>query len=438
MSNVKALALLIVVLCFICYSWGQSISIAGFVKDGKNKGPLEGAIVELILNQIKDTTDTAGAFELKYNPVKIESGVTSIKLSPPKLVNNGRITFSIPKQTKVSISTYNLNGKCVHSQKENMQAGKHSYAPVSLAKGIYVYRINIGKKSYTLKFALVNANNPGIGSQSKNTLSKKDVWKRTRITIVPDTLIVSKAGYISNSIIVSTVKLDTTLFLNKISDSITIDGDSYTYEVITTDDFNGQSAENWTNNWSLDGGEYGDNDVWISDNKLYMKDIDKDSGRRIALWYKEKMPKNFIVKYKCSAAPAISKTNFNHWSHMSKNGASPIGLYNGNYSFYKKITGYFMTFTERHARLRKNPGFNLLWEDEALETQENHTYEMVFTVYDGKLRQYIDGKLHHTWDDSTPIDAGWFAVRTLNTEAWWDDFVFGEIVSARHGLSLGN
>ena len=95
-------------------------------------------------------------------------------------------------------------------------------------------------------------------------------------------------------------------------------------------------------------------------------------------------------RYQVTAKKRTKDAALIHWSHMSLNGKSPIGKFDGTYKPYKGIDGYFATFTPTHGRLRKNPGFNLVWENTGLKTANNKTYDIVFAVNDGKVRQYIE------------------------------------------------
>jgi hypothetical protein len=212
--------------------------------------------------------------------------------------------------------------------------------------------------------------------------------------------------------------------------SLKIAGDQYEFTTLDKQTFNGQKGDDWQKDWSLDGGKFGDNDVTVTGGKLKLTDLDNDGGRRITLWYKKKLPKNYLVRYQVTAKKGTTDAALIHWSHMSLNGKSPIGKFDGTYKPYKGIDGYFATFTPTHGRLRKNPGFNLIWENTSLNTGNKKSYEVVFAVNDGKVRQYIDGKLQHRANDPKPIDAGWFALRTLNTVGKWDNIEFGEIKSA--------
>lgn len=209
-----------------------------------------------------------------------------------------------------------------------------------------------------------------------------------------------------------------------ILDTVLVGGDKYRVKWLIKERFN---DNNWKLRWEI---ESTDAIIKVSNGRLFIN----DHGIGTTLWNKMDFPKNLIVKYRVRAEgkKEDNKTNFNLFSHAKgMDGKSLIigkeSKRTGAYSQYHNIPNYISTFTFKHSRIRKDPGFILL-SDSKESSVTDKTYQIVYTVRNGHIRSYVDGKKIHDVTDDTPLAGGKIGIRTWDTEAWWDDIEIGMIV----------
>jgi uncharacterized protein (TIGR02145 family) len=218
----------------------QTIQISGVAKDSSTGVPIKGALVSLIhngffFNGLSDTTDLAGMFSLKGEPIAgIANGFKSVEHASPALSGHGDISFSLSEKGRVIVKTFSTQGKLIFSMEKMMQAGSHSISSGQIKSGIYLHKIHIGDEMFTLKHVTVdgivkNAHGASYTESSSMTFAKS--LKSTGVLI--DTLLVSSDGYYPKRHAVSeTVISGLQILCRKYADSVS-DADGNVYHTVT-------------------------------------------------------------------------------------------------------------------------------------------------------------------------------------------------------------
>ncbi len=213
------------------------------------------------------------------------------------------------------------------------------------------------------------------------------------------------------------------------TDTFRVAGESYPVAWLFREDFS--SPQRFGENWLAENGNATTTDV--SGGRLRVVD-----AKGATFWFRPDLPANVIVRFKVRAESSRpdNKNNFNLISHARATDGSPLVTgpasgRSGAYKEYHTFPNYIATFTYDHSRIRKNPGFRML-SGHAERAVADHTYELVYTVLNGRIRYYVDGRKIHDVEDTAPLPGGKFGIRTWNTAAWWDDVQIGEIITGQN------
>jgi hypothetical protein len=156
---------------------------------------------------------------------------------------------------------------------------------------------------------------------------------------------------------------------------------------------------------------------------------------------KQPLPADLLVRYRCRTLPPDGMNNINLISHCQppEPGKWPI-VELGRYKGYREMPNYIVTFVSGknesegtrecpgRQRLRRNPGFALIDEKEAMPSDLDRLYEIAFTVLAGRVRYYIDGRKIFDWQDPQPVTGeGFFAFRTYKTHEVYSDLLILEL-----------
>ena len=209
-------------------------------------------------------------------------------------------------------------------------------------------------------------------------------------------------------------------------EDVEVGGDAYRIEWLAAETFDG-----WLSRWAIEG----NSEVRVRDGKFWVRDILPDKANLGTFWFRPELPENVIVRFRAKAVPPAEENaaNLNLLLHARELDGSAIRYgRNGQYNLYHEIPNYIVTlvggFREPGwSRARRDPGFNLLHEAD-VRSEVGQEYEIVVTCQGGRLRYYLDGAKLHDVEDPEPLPAGKFAIRTWNTDGWWDDVEVGRIV----------
>jgi len=179
--------------------FGQTVSLKGIVTDSVGN-PLPGAVVNLKIAGLKDTTDTLGKFTLtNLSTGKFgSSGQTLPLLYSQPLMKSGTLYFSTNQTTKATIEIFTLKGQKVgNSVIQILSQGNFNFPvgnlfPQKTANGFYAIRLTLGNNNFTFK---INPMSFTRQSNLANGLSK--------IKAIVDTLTVHKMGFYVYSLPIS-------------------------------------------------------------------------------------------------------------------------------------------------------------------------------------------------------------------------------------------
>lgn len=101
-----------------------------------------------------------------------------------------------------------------------------------------------------------------------------------------------------------------------------------------------------------------------------------------------------------------------------------------NYGKYHKLHGYVFTFLANghpdraRFRLRDDPGFNLLLENNTYECRRGKTYHITVTKKGNRITYAVDGQVFLDFIDdiaNPEHQVGIIGFRTWRTDLWWDN-----------------
>ncbi len=118
-------------------------------------------------------------------------------------------------------------------------------------------------------------------------------------------------------------------------------------------------------------------------------------------WRTEKMPdggKNLNFRFLVSGPDGVDIREV--YRDLAQQATGPNRIGDDQYE------GYFFTWTWRHARLRRSPGYENVSErrDVLPEVGENYTIEVL--KRGGHIRYAVDGEVLHDWVDDDPFERG--------------------------------
>jgi hypothetical protein len=215
-------------------------------------------------------------------------------------------------------------------------------------------------------------------------------------------------------------------------ETLAVDGDVYTVEWLARESFD---RDDWVARWFAEG----TSEVSVRDGKLWIRGTVPDAKNVATVWYRPELPRNAVVRFRAKAVdrPWDNAANLNLFLHARENDGSPLRFgRSGDYPEYHTFPNYIVTFVggvrPGWSRARRDPGFNLLHEAD-VRAVIGSEYAITVTVVEGRLRYYLDGERIHDVQDPEPLPGGRFGIRTWNTDGWWDEVEFGEVMAMEGG-----
>ena len=177
----------------------QTIELKGVVSNASG-APVSGAIVTLVRQKLKDTTDANGKYSFVSTSVRklpeIVPQINDISL------DNGILQFSLNSKLPMKVETFDLRGNLLR-QEINMSAaaGKYKFdiSKSCLASKVLVIRAAIGETEVSFKYMPLNGGRHAfsllrvISAASANS-------GLTKAAAAVDTITVSAAGYRTKSL----------------------------------------------------------------------------------------------------------------------------------------------------------------------------------------------------------------------------------------------
>ena len=180
--------------------------------------------------------------------------------------------------------------------------------------------------------------------------------------------------------------------------------------------------------FSVDRGEFvleGGSELTYRDNRLWW-DVRKTRTKHhyATVWCVREFSGDSVIEY--AVRPEVVEKNSNNMNFIAYathlDGGSVLrdsASRTGEYPEYHVFNNYLFTYLGKsriRARLRRNPGFELLAEKRfarAMEPGRDYRYTMTFQGH--RLRVYVDGEKVFDYTDPEPFRRGRHAFRTYNS-----------------------
>ncbi|MBN1600851.1 MAG: hypothetical protein JW915_04535 [Chitinispirillaceae bacterium] len=198
----------------------QTINLHGIVKN-KAGNPIEGAIVTLAKQPLKDTTDSKGEY-------KLMEGVSVLPLLVPKTqsvtLNSNILEISLPDPSPVKVEIFDVKGKLLQKDiMQNAQSGFYrlNVAEISNTGNLLVIKATIGKELMTFRYVPLKNGNYSVKSAIDNSVFSGSRLKKVAATI-NDTLKVSANKFVSQSIPITNYVQEKDITLDSVPDGVVV------------------------------------------------------------------------------------------------------------------------------------------------------------------------------------------------------------------------
>lgn len=182
----------------------QTINLQGVVSNSSGK-PISGAIVSLILQNMKDTTDTDGKYDFIGTSSK---NVTAIvpKTNDISLKNNV-LQFNLSTQSSMKVEIFDLKGNLLW-QEVNMNAAAGMYqfdiSRNCQAAKVLIVKATIGRSEVSFRYMALNGGQYAL-TPLNTTSAISSNRSLTAMAVVVDTLIVTASGFQTKSVAITTL-----------------------------------------------------------------------------------------------------------------------------------------------------------------------------------------------------------------------------------------
>lgn len=221
-------------------------------------------------------------------------------------------------------------------------------------------------------------------------------------------------------------------WLHQLDRGSQVDGETWLAKELAREDF---TDDSWQTRWMVEGSA----EITADTGRLAVVTVptaeNEDPGA--TLWWKQPLPENVLIEFIAGAAlPAEQNAaNLNLILHAREADGSPYRFgRSGRYGEYHESPNYILTMTggfqEGWARVRRNPGFDLLAENREIRSEPGHVYHVRVAIVGGRIRCWLDGRLIHDVQDKSPLRGGQFALRTWRSRVWWSDLRISELSPA--------
>ncbi|MBN1601705.1 MAG: T9SS type A sorting domain-containing protein [Chitinispirillaceae bacterium] len=188
--------------CIAGTAWSQ-VELKGTVKDGSGKA-IEGVIVGITKDKIKDTTDSKGEFNITDITTAIKT-VHNLDLKKVSFnINGQKVYFSLPSQTKnVSLDIISANGQKAFATSIDNSIRSNIEIP-QLKSGIYLLKLKAGSQQLVQK--IITTGEQLIFSDVASSVNGSESGLRLASSANVDTIVATKSGYITKKVPVDSYK----------------------------------------------------------------------------------------------------------------------------------------------------------------------------------------------------------------------------------------
>lgn len=192
------------------YSFTQTITISGNVKDIITNSPIEGAKVELkeLNSGTIDSvfTDFSGNWNYQFliSAISSEVGIPGTFLVYQNFPNpfnpSTKINFSVPAAENISITVHNILGELIDQKSITLNPGNYIIDWFSKGSaGVYFYTISFGNQSQTKKMIQLDGGN-GIGLGDIHQTNSNLSISKNNFAALPVKIVIKKLGYAADTI----------------------------------------------------------------------------------------------------------------------------------------------------------------------------------------------------------------------------------------------
>lgn len=189
----------------------QTINVRGKVLS-KTGNPVASAIVTLVEQGLKDTTSADGSYAITKNDVAV------LPLLVPQnkfMVLKGDILeFSLPEPSPVKVEIFDVKGKLLKRVSQDAYVGFYRFnvAEYAPAYKVFIMRISIGQNQYSFNYLPSHYGKYVVSATDKNS-APFEGNRLTKVMAVNDTLKVTAAGYVSQSVPLTSYDKELTITL---------------------------------------------------------------------------------------------------------------------------------------------------------------------------------------------------------------------------------
>lgn len=194
-------------LCFIAITvfsaYTQAINLQGVVSNTSAK-PIPGAVVTLVLQNMKDTTDAEGKYSFITTSAK---KLPAIAHSNNISLKNSVLHFTLNTQSTIKIELFDLKGNLLRKEiKMNAVSGMYQFdiSRNCQATKVLVVRAAVGRSEVSFRYMSFNGGQYAIAPIN----TKSSTYSNSGLTVadaVVDTLIVSATGYKTKTVAITTL-----------------------------------------------------------------------------------------------------------------------------------------------------------------------------------------------------------------------------------------
>ncbi|NLL13450.1 MAG: hypothetical protein GX267_08605 [Fibrobacter sp.] len=182
----------------------QTINLQGVVSDTDGK-PISGAIVSLVVNNLKDTTNAEGKFSFISTSVK---KMPAIPHQNNISLKNNLIQFSLSTQSPIKVEIFDLKGNLLRQDVNmNATAGMYQFdiSKNCQAAKVLVVRASIENSELSFRYMSLKGGQYSITPINTKSVNSKNS-SVSAIASVVDTIIVTATGYKTKSVPIETLE----------------------------------------------------------------------------------------------------------------------------------------------------------------------------------------------------------------------------------------
>jgi len=168
--------------------------------------------------------------------------------------------------------------------------------------------------------------------------------------------------------------------------------------------------------------------VWVEEGRLQMD----ASQVEMTAWCPFETEGDMLITYTAYVLSPADANNINmFFMATAPEGDDVLELdLTGAYKEHHQQHNYIMTFTSGYTRLRRNPGFNLVSENQNVKALAEIEYRVAILLNENAIRCFINDIPVHSYTDESRYDQGRVAFRSWHTRLWWDDLKIYRVSAA--------